>query len=257
MAKNKYYVVWKGRTPGIYREWTDCEAQVKGFAGAIYKGFASVTEAALAFEQEPPANHMPHRDGPAEMPETAENAPAAAPAPHENATAAALPESLEGLPAELLGFGPEGAGAVQGYRPPELPAEVRLDALAVDAACSGNPGPMEYRGVCLATGLQVFHLGPLYGTNNVGEYLAIVHALALLKKHGRRMVIYSDSRNALLWVKARRCRTKLERTPKTEPLFQLIERADRWLQTHDFADIPLLKWETKRWGEVPADFGRK
>ena len=71
------------------------------------------------------------------------------------------------------------------------------------------------------------------------------------------MVIYSDSRNALLWVKARRCRTKLERTPKTEPLFQLIERADHWLQTHDFADIPLLKWETKRWGEVPADFGRK
>ena len=215
MAKNKYYVVWKGRTPGIYREWTDCEAQVKGFAGAIYKGFASVTEAALAFEQVPPANSTPHRDGPAEMPETAENAPAAAPAPPENATAAALPESLEGLPAELLGFGTEGAGAVQGYRPPVLPAEVRLDALAVDAACSGNPGPMEYRGVCLATGLQVFHLGPLYGTNNVGEYLAIVHALALLKKHGRRMVIYSDSRNALLWVKARRCRTKLERTPKT------------------------------------------
>ncbi len=257
MTKNKYYVVWRGRTPGIYREWDDCAAQVKGFAGAVYKGYASVTEAALAFEQEPPAGIVPHRKDSTETRDGDENAPAAATPSPATLAAAPLPESLDGLPAELLGLSPSAEGSTDAYNPPVFPDEVRLDALAVDAACSGNPGPMEYRGVCLATGRQVFHLGPLYGTNNVGEYLAIVHALALLKKHGRRMVIYSDSRNALLWVKARRCRTKLERTPQTEPLFQLIERADHWLQTHDFSDIPLLKWETKRWGEVPADFGRK
>lgn len=138
-----------------------------------------------------------------------------------------------------------------------LPPEVRAEALAVDAACSGNPGPMEYRGIYLATGQEIFRYGPIRGTNNIGEFLAIVHALALLHRRGRTMTIYTDSRNALLWIKARKCRTKLARTPRTEQVFQLIERAEHWLATHDFSHIPLLKWETKQWGEVPADFGRK
>ena len=116
---------------------------------------------------------------------------------------------------------------------------------------------MEYRGIDLRTGQEVFHFGPVHGTNNIGEFLAIVHALALLKQQGLSMSIYSDSRNALLWVKARKCRTKLQRTPRTEQLFQLIERAERWLAQNDYSSAPLLKWQTKEWGEVPADFGRK
>ena len=131
------------------------------------------------------------------------------------------------------------------------------NSIAVDAACSGNPGPMEYRGVYLLTGQEIFHFGPVYGTNNIGEFLAIVHALALMKQKGIQMTIYSDSRNALGWVNQKKCKTKLERTPKTEELFQMIERAENWLKTHAYADIPLLKWETEEWGEVPADFGRK
>jgi ribonuclease HI len=127
----------------------------------------------------------------------------------------------------------------------------------VDAACSGNPGPMEYRGVDLLSGKEIFHYGPLYGTNNIGEFLAIVHALALMKRENINKPIYSDSRNALNWVKRKRCRTRLERTEKTEKLFQIIERAERWLQTNDYSHIPILKWETEEWGEVPADFGRK
>ena len=55
-----------------------------------------------------------------------------------------------------------------------LPAEVVANAWAVDAACSGNPGPMEYQAIDLATGAQVFHFGPMHGTNNIGEFLAIV-----------------------------------------------------------------------------------
>ncbi len=137
-----------------------------------------------------------------------------------------------------------------------LPMEVSADAWAVDAACSGNPGPMEYRGIDLATGEQVFHFGPVRGTNNIGEFLAIVHALALMEQRGLRKTIYSDSYNAILWVGKRKCKTKLERTPKTEQLFQVIARAERWLATHRYAS-PIVKWDTKRWGEVPADFGRK
>ena len=137
-----------------------------------------------------------------------------------------------------------------------LPLEVQAESLAVDAACSGNPGPMEYRGVYLRTGQVVFHFGPVHGTNNIGEFLAIVHALALMKQKGVNMPIYSDSRNAILWVKQKKCKTKLERTPRTEELYQLIERAEKWLKENKYT-TPILKWDTSRWGEVPADFGRK
>lgn len=132
------------------------------------------------------------------------------------------------------------------------------NVVAVDAACSGNPGLMEYRGVYLGDGKEIFHAGPYAdGTNNIGEFLAIVHALALMKQKNISMPIYSDSRNALAWVRQKKCKTKLERTSKTEELFQMIERAETWLKTHTYSDIPILKWETEEWGEVPADFGRK
>ena len=80
-----------------------------------------------------------------------------------------------------------------------LPMEVTANAWAVDAACSGNPGPMEYQAIDLATGAQVFHFGPVHGTNNIGEFLAIVHALALLDKQGiEGKTIYSTTNRATL-----------------------------------------------------------
>ncbi|MBR6649172.1 MAG: ribonuclease H family protein [Bacteroidaceae bacterium] len=140
--------------------------------------------------------------------------------------------------------------------PDVLSGNVELNAIAVDAACSGNPGQMEYRGVYVGNGMQIFHFGPTYGTNNIGEFLAIVHALALLGQKNSDLPIYSDSRNALLWVKQKKCKTKLLREARTEELFKLIERAEKWLQTHTYTNR-LMKWETDQWGEIPADFGRK
>ena len=70
------------------------------------------------------------------------------------------------------------------------------------------------------------------------------------------MPIYSDSRNAMSWVKQKKCRTKLERNAKTEELFQLIERAEKWLSENTY-ETPILKWDKEIWGETPADFGRK
>jgi ribonuclease HI len=134
---------------------------------------------------------------------------------------------------------------------------VRANAWAVDAACSGNPGPMEYRCVDLATGEQVFHFGPLHGTNNIGEFLAIVHALALMDKKGiNDKIIYSDSYNAILWVQKKHCKTKLERNAQTAELYNIIARAETWLRGHKIF-VPIIKWETGQWGEIPADFGRK
>lgn len=138
-----------------------------------------------------------------------------------------------------------------------LPMEVKAEAWAVDAACSGNPGPMEYRCVDLVTGAQVFRYGPVHGTNNIGEFLAIVHALALMDKQGiKDKVIYSDSQNAMLWVKKKHCKTTLERNAKTAKLYEVIARAEMWLRSHTVS-TPIIKWETSKWGEIPADFGRK
>jgi len=132
-----------------------------------------------------------------------------------------------------------------------------VQSLAVDAACSGNPGDMEYRGVYVETGQQVFHVGPFkQGTNNIGEFLAIVHALALFSQTNCKMPVYSDSRNAMLWVANKKCKTKLTPNALNAPVFELIERAEKWLRSNDFRTT-ILKWDTAKWGEIPADFGRK
>lgn len=136
------------------------------------------------------------------------------------------------------------------------PTKPLLPSISVDAACSGNPGPLEYRGVETESGKQIFKLGPYAdGTNNVGEFLAIVHALGWLQEQAINWPVYSDSENAILWVKAKKCRTKLAHTGRNAPLFELIHEAEQSLKV--FKTFRLLKWDTKAWGENPADFGRK
>ncbi len=131
------------------------------------------------------------------------------------------------------------------------------NSIAVDAASSGNPGKMEYRGVDTKTKKQLFIQGPFEeGTNNIGEFLAIVHALAFLKKKNSNRIIYTDSKTAISWVKNKNCNTKLQRTDKNKPVFDLVDRAIEWLKTNTYNTV-IVKWETKAWGEIPADFGRK
>lgn len=131
------------------------------------------------------------------------------------------------------------------------------NSISVDAAVSGNPGKMEYQGVDTQTKKRIFHQGPFEeGTNNIGEFLAIVHALALLKKLDSDKIIYTDSKTAISWVKKKTCNTKLERSEKNEALFELVERAIIWLKQNSYTST-IVKWETKAWGEIPADFGRK
>ena len=131
------------------------------------------------------------------------------------------------------------------------------ESMCVDAACSGNPGLLEYRAVDTATRKEIFHEGPFQeGTNNIGEFLAIVHALALCKKKKSELPIYSDSSIAIGWVKAKKTSSKLIRTAKNKNLFELITRAEKWLQENSYPN-KILKWETRLWGENPADFGRK
>lgn len=136
--------------------------------------------------------------------------------------------------------------------------EIQLDSLAVDAACSKNPGPVEYQGVWVRTGERIFHVGPLEGgSNNIGEYLALVHGLALLKSQGRHNTpIYTDSRTARSWVRKGQPKTSIVRTPQNARLFEMLDRATAWLAANTFSN-PILTWDTPVWGEIPADFGRK
>jgi ribonuclease HI len=207
-AKQKYYVVWKGVRPGVYGNWTDCQLQIKGYVGAMYKSFDSKEEAEKALSESP----FGYIGKPKKTNRT-------------------LNKSGE--------------------------APYIQESLAVDAACSGNPGKMEYRGVYVRTGQQLFHVGPMaQGTNNIGEFLALVHGLAYFGKNGCEMPIYSDSHNAILWVQNKKCKTKLERTDVNKPIFDLIERAEKWLRENTYT-TKIMKWETAEWGEIPADFGRK
>lgn len=140
----------------------------------------------------------------------------------------------------------------------KAPANTKIisNALSVDAACSGNPGKMEYRGVHVHSKEQWFIKEFPLGTNNIGEFLAIVHGLAELKRRNINIPVYSDSKTALGWIKKKKCGTKLALNEKTKELFEVISRAEKWLNNNSW-EQPLLKWETDSWGEIPADFGRK
>ena len=154
-------------------------------------------------------------------------------------------------------------GKNKGFKSELSPEQLRkiglpnYNSISVDAASSGNPGIMEYRGVDTKTKKQIFIQGPFEeGTNNIGEFLALVHGLAILKNNDSNRILYTDSRTAMSWVRKKTCNTKLERNAKNKPVFDLVERAIDWLKNNTYNTV-IVKWETKAWGEIPADFGRK
>ena len=207
-AKKKYYVVWRGVTPGIYESWEACQQQVSGFDGAQFKSFLTLEEAEQAFGKS-----------------------------YETVRALKGKKILHELTTDKKPI---------------------LNSLSVDAACKGNPGILEFQGVYTDTGTELFKRGPYNeGTVNIGEFLAIVLALAWLKKNKLTMPIYTDSRTAIAWVRKKQINTKLKWSAKNKELQKTVHNAIKWLKENDYSNIPILKWETKLWGEIPADFGRK
>lgn len=215
----KYYVVFKGHNPGVYDNWDEVKVQTNGFPGAMFKGYSTPEEATEAYR---------------------------------NYSGIEERNELIRIIASSAPQNKDSAGDARNNNP-----EVDWDAWAVDASCLGNPGKMEYRGVNLKTGEVIFQVGPFEdATNNIGEYLAIVHAMALMAKSGEYHNIYSDSRTAISWVRKKKHNSKLRPTSKNSKVMELLARADSWVQNHQFQGV-VRKWETERWGEIPADFGRK
>ena len=256
MQANKYYVVWKGYAPGVYDSWEEAEIQVSGYPDASYRSFKTQEAAIEAFRE-----GFDHEGLVKDIAkQVAQKAQEGASIQVDNTPKSGTQTNERKL--TPIGIRNVKSGSDTSVVPKETvaggtAANYFLDALAVDAACSGNPGPMEYRGVIVRTGQEIFRIGPLEGgTNNIGEFLAIVHGLALQEKQGTRLPIYSDSVNAQLWIRQGICKTKLEENETNAPVFDMIRRAENWLRTHTFR-LPIYKWETKLWGEIPADFGRK
>ena len=221
--KQKYYVVWQGKNPGIYSDWDKCKEQVHGVVGAQYKSF-----------------------------DTMQEAEAASRLPYSSVVVAVSTGKQQTAAAGVLVVDENGMTTI---KPGTENAPV-LDALAVDAACSGNPGVMEYQGIYIPTRTRVFHYRAEKGTNNIGEFLAIVHGLSYLKKHHLNQIIYSDSVNAINWVRQKQCKSKLPEDASTAELWDYIHRAENWLRTNTYT-TEIRKWDTDHWGEIPADFGRK
>jgi ribonuclease HI len=209
MEKTKFYVVWKGKKPGIYFSWKDCQEQIFGFTGALYKSFASRIDAEAALKQNP-FHHI------------------------------GTQEKKTSRESSIITSG-----------------KIISNSICVDAAWNTVTKVMEYRGVYTRTGEEIFYGGPYQdATNNTGEFLAIVHGLSLLSRKKSKIPLYSDSHTAITWVKSKHAKTKLERTANNAELFDLIERAEKWLFEHIYEN-KVIKWETTQWGEIPADFGRK
>ncbi|MDE6443613.1 MAG: ribonuclease H family protein [Muribaculaceae bacterium] len=221
MAKGKkYYVVFCGRNPGVYDDWDDAREQIENFEGARYKGYSSPAEAAEAYRS-------------------------------------SLGKTEDADLGRFLAASNSRALPKPGQPDYMTNPEVDLDAWAVDASCLGNPGRMEYQGVELMSGRILFRIGPFDdATNNIGEFLAIVHAMALMHQQGKFHNIYSDSVSGMAWVRNKRVKTQLKQTPRNGKVFELMARAIAWLNTHTYPG-KVLKWQTDRWGEIPADFGRK
>ena len=211
MAKNKFYVVWKGREIGVFSTWDSCKMQIEGFKGAQYKSFSDRASAEQAFKMGYEACRQ------------------SADSNQQSVSYESFPESQRPI----------------------------TQSIAVDAACSGNPGKMEFQGVFVDTKTHLFK-SPVYehGSNNIGEFLAIVYCLAWQKKNKLSYPIYSDSVNAQKWVREGICKTKITENDKNKPLFEVIRWAERWLKENSFR-VPIYKWRTEIWGEIPADFGRK
>ncbi len=132
-----------------------------------------------------------------------------------------------------------------------------LNSLSVDAAWNTVTKVMEYQGVYTATKELIFHKGPFRGaSNNIGEFLALVHGLALLKKQKSPIPIYTDSVTAMAWVRQKKHKSVILPNEENEKIFDLLQRAELWLINNEYT-TKIIKWNTPIWGEIPADFGRK
>ncbi len=130
--------------------------------------------------------------------------------------------------------------------------------LCVGAAWNVETRVLKYCGVLHPEWASTFHLNSIPGaTNNIGEFLAIVYALAWLKEQGISAPVYSDSITALSWVRRKSVQScavgSAHASAKVE---KMIAHSLKWLNDNTDHN-PVCKWNTSEWGENPAHFERR
>ena len=159
MAKNKSYAVRKGRRPGIYDEWfgaLGAEAQIKGFPGAVYKGFASRAEAEAWLDKMSAETTGKQR---------------IMPFPPIEKTVTQKKASHRPRPV---------TGSLAHHRTEETDADV---IIYTDGGCSRNPGPGGYGVVVLEGGIRSELSGGFERTtNNRMELTACIIGLEALER---------------------------------------------------------------------------
>jgi len=166
MAK-KFYVVWEGRAPGIYTDWTTCRKQVDKFAGAKYKSFPTLSEAKAAYAGSSTT--------------TAENSRAKTPSAKRAS----------------------GHSGVKTYSIAEVNAREEYSKIFTDGGCEPNPGEAGsglalYRNNVLAE-LWYGLYQPL-GTNNTAELNALYEAMLIGQNElaqDRTVAIFCDSKYSI------------------------------------------------------------
>lgn len=138
--------------------------------------------------------------------------------------------------------------------------------ISVDAGTQGNPGLCFYRVVDIANGIQLGEKNLGEGTNNLAEFIGLVNAIkecvrshklraGLYKTSSEPRDLYTDSQTALAWL-----RRKDVKTSFSGPILLEVSKCIVFLNSDEYANqkaVRVFKWNTKEWGEIPADFGRK
>lgn len=216
----KLYVVINGYEPGVYSTWEECKKNVNGFSSPLYKSFK---------ESDLKSENIDEKD------------------------------------IEFLNFYNKCNKKDQSIKTPVkkiVDLQIIEDSICVDGACSGNPGLGEFRCVDVKSGEVIFSSSEYENTtNNLMEFFALCEAVkyTLSLAPDKRRPIYSDSITAMAWVRDRVCKTSLRPMKGNYDSYSSIKFWDKWLKENDLKikDCNILKWDTKKWGEIPADFNRK
>jgi len=209
-AKQKYYVVWKWKKPGIFTTRDDCKASVHWFIDAEYKSFKNLAEAEIAFSWR-------YKD-------------------------------FVGQKTTWKDYSPS--------EKKEIWSPV-TSSLSVDAACSNNPGILEFRWVLTSSRKQVFAYGPYDNwTVNIWEFLALIEWLKYAKDHNINL-IYTDSKTARARLRDRKVKTTLTPSLSNKILFDRVDKSLERLNKNDISAIEVRKRYTDLRGEIPADYDRK
>lgn len=129
-----------------------------------------------------------------------------------------------------------------------------MDKIIVHSTANTKTKRMAYKGFNESTNKWIFKVKYKgYCTQNVADFMAIVHALHYCKINNIDLPIYNDNLVAIKWVKDKKVNSLLIKTKENHELFQSFENALVILKQNDFLN-PILFWKKKELGNIKNPF---